>query len=272
MNTAVVDRPQTGRVESPARRRRRGGRRTPLVSYRSRADPSALTTKTSAAYRRTPRPGPQPQCCERRAACGCRTRRRRRDRARSGARRPPGRAALDDEARLLALMGKHLRPRLRARPVALVEHLQRPAIEVRSDLPVGDRAARDLDELMGAIDHLLGRASASAKDSATPTSSAESTCRRADTEGLTLSASIIEIVAFETPARRASSRCDRPRPMRSRLSLGPMRKTSAALFMRSEFRTERTARQLDKTKKTANVQETGRLRRSPSPVYGRGLG
>ena len=78
-----------------------------------------------------------------------------------------------------------------------------------------------------------------------PTSSAESTCRNADTEGLTRSASIIEMVALETPARRASSRCDRPRPMRSRLSLGPIRKSSAALFMRSEFRTERTARQLD---------------------------
>ena len=37
--------------------------------------------------------------------------------------------ALDDEPGLLALMREHLAPRLRARAVALVDHLQRAARE-----------------------------------------------------------------------------------------------------------------------------------------------
>ena len=65
--------------------------------------------------------------------------------------------ALDDEARLFALVRQHLGPRLRARLVALVDHLQRAAVEIGADLTVGDGAAGDLGQLRGAIDDLLAR-------------------------------------------------------------------------------------------------------------------
>ena len=57
--------------------------------------------------------------------------------------------------------------------------------------------------------------------------------------------------------------------MRSRLSLGPMRKTSAALFMRSEFRTVRTARQLDKTKQDRQCSGNWTVCSAPRPCSGK---
>jgi hypothetical protein len=92
-----------------------------------------------------------------------------------------------------------------------MKNLQGMSGEVRPDLPVRQStAAGDLDQIGSAEEDLSRGVSSPAKKSASDIGIPPRTFLSEPTEGLVRFCSMSEMMAFETPARFASSRCESP--------------------------------------------------------------
>ena len=118
--------------------------------------------------------------------------------------------ALDDHAALLARVRQHLLAGVGVRRIALVQDRHAALGEPAADEPQLHRAGADVGELRARKEHLGWPARSRVKNSASAIGMPSSTFLSEDTEGLTRFCSISEMRPLVTPARFASSRCDRP--------------------------------------------------------------